>query len=206
MPRNRYFRKRPGYRSYVGALWLRLHPFMEAQTSAASLGSEAERDLASLEAGGLSPDQIKELRGLLAELGVVFREGLAGHDRPIAPLPEEVPEFFAIGAEAPAGRLRKESPLFQRHLKPKGRSRKAAQRRLRPFQAEVDEWMLASAHAQIEKYGRIIKQEEAEAVCRAAINASRQQARVAFNRLPSGLRRGRGAHDRWVTPSRIRTE
>lgn len=205
MPPKRYFRKRPGYRSYVGALWRRLHPFMEAPTSAASPGAEAERDLASLEAGGLNPDQIKELRGLLAELGAVFREGLAGRDRPIAPLPEEAPEFFAIGAEAPACRLRRGSPLFQHHLKPKGRPRKAAKGRMRPFQAEVDDWVLASAHASVEEHGRAIKQEEAEAACRAAINASRQQARVAFNRLPRDLRRGRGGHDRWAAPSGKRT-
>ena len=198
MARNRYFRKRPSHRSYVAALWRRLHPFMEAQACDNPLGPEAERDLASLETAGLSPEQTKELRGILAELGAAFREGLAGGGQPVAPLPQEPPGFFAIGAEVPASRLRYGSPLFRHHLRPKGRPRKPAKAPLRPPQAEVDRWMLAAALAAIERGATMIKQEEAEAACRTATNASRQQARVAFSRLPFDLRRGRGRHDRWA--------
>jgi hypothetical protein len=74
MARKRYFRKRPGHRSYVAALWRRLHPFMEARTCDDPLGPEPERDLAALEAAGLSAEQTKELRGILAELGAAFRD------------------------------------------------------------------------------------------------------------------------------------
>ena len=122
---------------------------------------------------------------------------VGGSGRPAAPLPEEPPGFFAIGEETPASRLRYGSPLFRHHLRPKGRPRKPARAPLRPPQAEVDRWMLASALA-AERGGTMIKQEEAEAACRTATNASRQQARVAFSRLPRDLRRGQGRHDRWA--------
>ena len=58
--------------------------------------------------------------------------------------------------------------------------------------------MLAAALAAVERGATMIKQEEAEAACRTVTKASRQQARVAFSRLPLDLRRGRGRHDRWV--------
>jgi len=90
------------------------------------------------------------------------------------------------GSGMPAGRFAPSS-LLKHHLRPKGRTRKAAPRPSRPSQEDVDQWMTDFAVGAFEQ-GYRIKGREAEAACRAAINASRTQARVAFDRLapPSG--------------------
>ena len=188
MPRTRSYRKRPGYRTWNASLWQALRPLMEPASH-----DPARIDTSGLQADGLSPEQIAELRSILADLGEQVRIGLN-----VGVVPETPADFFALGAEMPASRFTRQSPRLQHHLKPKGRPRKAAGRRLRPLQADVDTWMLGRAGFASARDEPALKEALAVAECMAAINASRAQARVAFSRLPPALRRQRGQHDRWV--------
>ena len=189
MPRLRYHRKRPGYRSYIASLWLALRPFMEPTE-----GDRLRRDTSILQSDSLSPEQTDELRAILAELGDQFRVGLK-----LGELPEAPPDFFAIGAEMPASRFTRTSARLQHHLKPRGRPRKDAARRLRPQQVDVDIWMLGRVGVAAAQGDPALIEASAVSECMLAMNASRAQARVAFSRLPSALRRQRGQHDRWST-------
>jgi hypothetical protein len=188
MPRTRSYRKRPGYRAWIASLWLGLRSFMEP-----ALRDAAPTDTSGLQRDGLSPEQIDDLRAILAELGDQFRAGLN-----VGALPEAPPDFFALGAEMPASRFT-QSPRLQHFLKPKGRRRSAISRSIRPQQGDVDTWMLGRSGFAFARGEPALKEATAVAECMAGINASRAQARVAFSRLPPALRRQRGQHDRWVT-------
>jgi hypothetical protein len=82
MPRTRYYRKRPGHRAYIASLWQTLHPFMEPASR-----DQGEPDVSGLRSDGLSPEQIGTLRGMLTELGDLFRAGLGD-----GPLPAAAPD------------------------------------------------------------------------------------------------------------------
>jgi hypothetical protein len=172
-----------------------LHPFLEG-VAPNHYSAQTRGDIDGLQADGLSAEQISELSKLLAELGEAFRQGLATAPQQPAPLPADAPPFIAMGAEMPAGRLSR-SPLFCYLTSPRGRSRKSSKAPSRPSQNDVDQWMLDLAESSFETHGLQIKQTDAERLCRTSINASRQQARVAFDRIPRSLRRSRGGHDRW---------
>jgi hypothetical protein len=185
MSRSRFYRKRPGYREWVADLWRALLPFMETASPDAP-----RSDTAGLT--GLSSRQTAELRAILAELGEVFRIGLAVNRLPDAP-----PPFFATGAEIPVPRLGKPSPRLQGFLEPQGRRRKSEPRPLRPQQTVVDAWMLGRAELAFARGEPALKEAPTVAECMSRINASRQQGRVAYARLPLTLRRQRGENDRW---------
>jgi hypothetical protein len=188
MPRTRYQRKRPGHRAYIASLWQTLHRFMEPAS-----WDQGEPDVSGLRSDGLSPEQIGTIRRMLTELGDLFRGGLGG-----GPLPANTPDFFAIGADMPAFHF-SGSPKLRHHLKPKGRSRKAAASRIRPQQVVVDTWMLGRAAFAFDQGEPALKESSVVPECMVATNASRAQARVSFSRLPRELRRQRGQHDRWIT-------
>jgi hypothetical protein len=189
MPRTVYHRKRHGYRAYIASLWQALRPFTQPASN-----DPARTDTSGLQSDGLTPEQIDEMRAILAELGEQFRIGLN-----VGELPEAPPDFFAIGAEMPASRFTRTSIRLQHHLKPRGRPRKAAVRPLRPQQVDVDRWMLGRAGFASARGEPALKEALAVRECMVAMNASRSQARVAFCHLPPALRRQRGQHDRWAT-------
>lgn len=188
MPRTRYYRKRPGHRAYIVSLWRALRPFVQPAS-----GTAARTDTLGLQSDGLSPEQIDELRAILAALGEQLRIGLN-----MGELPEAPPDLFAIGAEMPASHFTGTSARLRHHLKPTGRPRKPPVHSLRPQQAEVDTWMLGRAGFASARGDPALKEASALSECMVAMNASRAQARVAFSRLPPVLRRQRGQHDRWM--------
>ncbi len=188
MSRTRFYRKRSGYREWAADLWRALHPFMEPDSH-----DPARIDISGLQSDGLSPEQIDEARAILAELGEQVRIGLN-----VGELPEAPPDFFSIGAEMPASRFTRTSARLQHHLRPRGRSRTASARLLRPQQVDVDRWMLGRAGFATARGEPALKEAVAVRECMVAMNASRSQARVAFCHLPPALRRQRGQHDRWA--------
>jgi hypothetical protein len=111
--------------------------------------------------------QIEALRALLLELGELFRAGLGGDSLPIIP-----PRFFAIGEEMPASRFSGSSRL-RRHLKPKGRPRKAGALPARPQQPDVDAWILGRATIAFELGERALTEASTVSECMTAIRSSR---------------------------------
>lgn len=200
MPRTKYYRKRSGFRSYISALWERIEPFTQGEAVVAA-DSLASRDLAALRSEGMTDEQVATMFKLFTEFGAAVSASTPKNNAS-SNVSSRMPEAFALGAEMPAGRFNRATSLFQAHLRPKGRPRKPARGPRRPAQADVNLWMLSHGEAALVRDGRAPKETMAVAACMAEINASRMQARVAFARLPLGLRRQRGQHDRWVKPSR----